>query len=52
VKSQEQERDMYKQELVRIEQEMMMSGAKGEKALIEELEKLQKEEEKLDDELK
>ena len=51
VKSQEQERDMYKQELATIEKELASSGARGEKELLEELLKLEMEEDKLDKDL-
>lgn len=48
VKSQEQERDMYKQELSRIEEELSTSGARAEKEMLDELLKLEEEEGRLD----
>lgn len=51
VKSQEQEKDMYQAELLSIEAELATSGQKGEFELLEELQKLEAEEKRLDEQL-
>lgn len=48
VKSQEHEKDMYQAELKSIEAELVTCGQKGEPELLEELQKLEAEERKLD----